>query len=155
MGGRIGNQSDEATFCNDMDEKDVNWLLACPLLKADAFLIKKDDKMVGFAILYINERPNDVKSGRIVHLSYIGSNEYLWCAVIAQLERFLKEKGCAIISTLALHPMFKKGLELSGYISTKHGRPVFIRDTKNVYKNILNDCLHLTFCEGDLGYRGV
>ena len=154
-GGKIQKQPDDPIFFNDLDEKEVKWLLKCPLLKTEAFLIKKNAQILGFAILYINERPNNVKSGRIVHLSYICNNETIWCSVISKIEQFLKEKGCATISTLASHPSFKKGLELSGYLSTRHGRPVFIRDTNNVYKNISTDCLHLTFCEGDLGYRGV
>jgi len=155
VGGRIGNQPDEATFCNDLDEKDVNWLLECPLLKAEAFLIKWDGKTLGCAILYINERLDNVKTGRIVHLSYIGGNEYLWYGAIAQLEQALREKGCAIVSTLAIHPVFKKALALSGYISAGHGRPVFVRDHNNLLKNIPKEHLHLTFCEGDLGYRGM
>lgn len=155
MGGGIEFPLDDNTVCNDLSEEDINWILECPLLDTEAFLIKRDGKKLGCAIVYINERPDNVKTGRIVHLSYIGSNEYLWCGVIAQLERFLREKGCAVISTLALHPMFKKGLALNRYIPTRHGRPIFIRDSSNVFKNISKNCLHLTFCEGDLGYRGV
>ena len=154
-GGGIEFPIDNNTFYNDLKEKDINWLLECPSLNTEAFLIKRKGKSIGCAILYIKERPDNVKTGRIVHLSYIGSNEYLWCGVIAQLERFLKEKGCAVISTLAIHPVFKKGLSLSGYIPTRQGRPIFIRDSSNAFKNISKNSLHLTFCEGDLGYRGM
>ena len=155
VGGDIEFPLDDNTLCNDLSGKDVNWLLECPLLDTEAFLIKWKGKSIGCAILYIKERPDNFKTGRIVHLSYIGSNEYLWCGVIAQLERFLKEKGCAVISTLANHPVFKKSLSLSGYIPTRQRRPIFVRDSSNAFSNIPRNSLHLTFCEGDLGYRGM
>jgi len=154
-GGGIEFPIDNSTFCNDLGEKDIVWLLESPSLNTEAFLIKRKGKTIGCAILYIKERPDNFKTGRIVHLSYIGSNEYLWYDAIAQLEQVLRAKGCAVISTLATHPAFKKALTQNRYISVGQGRPVFIRDSSNVFRNIPKDCLHLTFCEADLGYRGM
>ncbi len=134
----------------------VNWLLDCPsIIEAHAFTIKCRDDPIGIVICYI-DRKNNVFTGRIVHISYLGDNADVWASVLNKVEDFFRKKGCAVISTLASHPDHVAALGSVGYVSTnRKGRPFFLADTNNAFRSASDTDWHLTFAEGDMGYRGV
>lgn len=153
-GATVANQAPDAAFANSQNGSHINWLLSCPLLKAAAFVIKRDKKAVGIALCYINDKKG-VRSGRLVHLSHLGSDIALWHAALCGLERFFRENGCAVISTLASHPANIEALKDLGYVAAKKGRPFFVSDAKQRLPDVADSSWHLTFFEGDMAYRGV
>lgn len=142
---------DESVMANIPEEKYIDWILNCPVVNTYLFSISAEGKPCGFAICYTQKTDNDILVGRIVHISNLGSEPKIWRQVIHHLEKFFRTEGCAIISTLATYPVFIRALNQSGYIfRTESG--IWI---KGKLPDIPQDSWHLTYLEGDLGYRGL
>ena len=129
-----------------------------------AFFIKQNDKQLGIAICYIGKNKEDVLTGRIVHLSYLGDDVDLWQNTILEIEQFFMDNGCLVVATLASHPIYIKALIDNGYSQRPHypvpvfnenGRPFFLRDPKKKLPDISDKSFHWTFFEGDMSYRNL
>ena len=155
-------QISNAVFVNAQERSHIQWLLECPLCDAYAFSIKQNGKQLGIAICYTGKNKDDVLTGRIVHLSYLGDELYPWRNALFEIERFFWDKECRIVTTLASHPIYINALIDIGYYQRPHypvsafnenGRPFFLRDPQNRLPDIPDDVFHWTFLEGDMGYR--
>ena len=143
-------------FKNITDIGHIRWLLKCPILDTYAFTIKKEEAPIGIAVCYIKNRYNFLKTGRIIHISYLGNNINLWSEVINIINQFFVSKGCIIITALASHPNFIQALKKVGYFTNKRlSKPFFFNNDKNILPEIPNDLFHFTFLEADLGYRNM
>ena len=155
-------QYPNAVFVNVQEGSHIQWLLDCPLCNTYAFSIKQDGKPLGIAICYTGKNNDDILTGRIVHLSYLGDDLYLWQNTLFEIEKFFMEKGCLIITALASHPTYINTLIDNGYSQrssypvsafNENGRPFFLRDPQKKLLNIPDKSFHWTFFEGDMGYR--
>ena len=140
-------------FYNDLSDLSINWLINCPIVNSYAFIIKKKKEIIGYTILYIYKN-NTIKTGRIVHISFL-EEENDWIVALNNIYKFFKDNGCSIITALGCHPVFIKCLKNTGYIFSGSKRPVYIRDDKKIIKDLSLRSMHFTFCEADMGYRGM
>ncbi len=147
----VSNNQD--TFQKKITKNYIEWLLSCPTVKALAYNITKDSKEYGTCILYIYNN-GKMKFGRIVHLPFLAGNKQLWKEVISKCSGILKEKGCALVTGVALNDLNKEGYQNSGFIEIKkHAKPLFIKDAKNMLEPFNIDNWFLQYSEGDKGYR--
>ena len=142
---------DESVMTNIPEERYIDWILNCPVVNTYVFSLSSKGKPCGFAVCYTQKTDNDILVGRIVHISNLGSETKIWHQVIYHLEKFFRTKGCAIISTLATYPVFIQALNQSGYIFRAESG-IWI---KGKLPDIPKNSWHLTYLEGDLGYRGL
>jgi GNAT superfamily N-acetyltransferase len=154
--------SSNAVFVNAQEGSHIQWLLDCPLCDTYAFSIKQDDKPLGIAVCYIGKNNEDILTGRIVHLSYLGDDLISWQNTLFEIEKFFRVKGCLVATTLATHPTYLKALIDNGYSQrpsypvsafNDNGRPFFLRDPQKKLLDIPDKSFHWTFFEGDMGYR--
>lgn len=123
------------------------WLAACPELEARLLRARRGDELLGPVLLYLNRGP-ETTTGRIVHLPWSsGAGPALLDAALAELAR----AGCTTASVLTtsaeqLETAVARGGE------PFYERPIYFRNQAG-----LTDPRrwHLTYLEGDLGYRGV
>lgn len=142
-----------SVFKKKINKNYLDWLLDCPLVKSDAFVIKRGDKNLGVCILYIKEEGN-IKKGRIVHLPYLGNDVKIWESVIDRCIYYLKENGCCIVNASAHNTINKKGYLSSGFVNIKkHYKPLYIKDPKKSLDHIDLNNWHLQYSEGDKAYR--
>ena len=162
--GSFQSHFGEPVFLNSEERHHINWLLNCPLCDTYGFSIKQNNVPTGIAICYSGKNKDGILTGRIVHLSYLGDDPDTWRASIGEVERFLIDKGCSTIATLASHPVYISALEGCGYSPresypvpsfTSAGRPFFLRDPKGILSDISDESFHWTFLEGDMGYRNL
>lgn len=155
-------QSSNAAFVNAQESSHIKWVLDCPLCDTYAFSIKHNGKQLGIAVCYTGKNIDGSLTGRIVHLSYLGDNIYLWQNTLSEIEKFFINKGCLVVTTLASHPIYINALLDNGYSQRpnypipafkKNGRPFFLRDPQNILPDIPDEFFHWTFLEADLGYR--
>jgi hypothetical protein len=152
----------KGVFTNAQDSSHIGWVLDCPLCDTHAFSIKQDGKHPGLAVCYIGKSKDDILTGRIVHLSYLGDRLDPWQKALFEIEKFFMDKGCLVVAALASHPTFVNALIENGYtqrpkypasIFNGCGRPFFLRDPQKNLQDIPDESFHLTFLEGDMGYR--
>jgi hypothetical protein len=155
-------QHSKFTFVNAQEDNHIQWLLDCPLCDTYAFSVKQNGKPLGIAVCYIGRNNDDILTGRIVHLSYLGDDLIPWQNTLFEIEKFFRYKGCLVATTLATHPTYLKALKDNGYSQrpsypvsafNENGRPFFFRDPKNKLPDIPDKSFHWTFFEGDMGYR--
>jgi hypothetical protein len=158
----VQSRFSNSVFINAQERSHIHWLLDCPLCDTYAFSIKQDDKQLGIAICYIGKNKDDILTGRIVHLSYLGDDEDLWQNTILEIEQFFIDNGCLVVATLASYPTYIKALIDNGYSKRPHypvpafnenGRPFFLRDPRKNLPDISDESFHWTFFEGDMSYR--
>jgi GNAT superfamily N-acetyltransferase len=156
------NPSPNAAFINAQESGHIKWLLDCPLCDTYAFSIKQDGKQLGIAVCYTGKNKDDVLTGRIVHLSYLGDVLDPWQNTLSEIEQFFMDKGCLVVTTLASHPTYINALIDNGYsqrpnypvsVFNENGRPFLLRDPQNSLSDIPEESFHWTFLEGDMGYR--
>jgi hypothetical protein len=140
---------------SEPNESDIDHFCHCPSAEGYAFTAMQGDSPLGIVMCYLKQDVDRIVRGRIVHISFLGNDPDLWSGVIEQTLRFLIQKQCAVISTLAAHPLFRKALEQSGFVFNRYRRPVFIRDPRRLFVSQPTESWHLTYREGDLGYRGL
>ncbi len=143
------------SISNIIDIHQLRWIMKHPALKSYVCSIMYRGTSIGLSVCYINDHQPAAPTGRIVHISYLGDNEMIWHTALLKVEAFLRDYGCSVISTMSSHPIFAKALKDAGYISCSKGTPCYMRDVKNALPGIPNDDWHLTFVEGDSGFRGV
>jgi hypothetical protein len=160
----VQSQFLNVVFINAQERSHVHWLLDCPLCDTYAFSIRQNDKQLGIAVCYIGKNGDDILTGRIVHLSYLGNELDLWKNTIFEVEQFFMDKGCSVAATLASHPNYINTLINNGYSQRPHypvpvfnenGRPFFLRDPQKKLSEISDESFHWTFLEGDMGYRNL
>jgi hypothetical protein len=140
---------------NEPNEKIIEHFCHCPSVEGHAFTAMKGEIPAGIVMCYLKQGVDRIVRGRIVHTSFLGNDPDLWTGVIEQTERFLISKGCAVISTFASHPSFRMALTRCGYVFNRYRRPVFFRDPRRLFVSLPNESWHLTYLEGDLGYRDL
>ena len=74
-----------------------------------------------------------------------------WSNTLCLINRFFKNKGCCVVTAMASHPKYIKSLISAGYVLLRRS-PFWLRDRNG---NFDNAEWHLTFAEGDLGYRNI
>ncbi len=155
-------QFSDAAFMNAQESSHIQWLLDCPLCDTYAFSIKQDGRQLGVAVCYIGKNKDDILTGRIVHISYLGDDLNFWRNTLLEIEKFFRDKGCRVVAALASHPTYINALTDNGYSQrpdypvsafNENGRPFFLRDPQNNLPDIPDDDFHWTFLEGDMGYR--
>jgi len=155
-------QSSNAAFINAQESSHIRWLLDCPLCDTYAFSIKQAGRHLGIAVCYIGKNKDDMLTGRIVHISYLGDDLYFWQNTLLDIEKFFRNKGCRVVAALASHPTYINALTNNGYCRrpdypvsafNENGRPFFLRDPQNNLPDIPDEDFHWTFLEGDMGYR--
>ena len=155
-------QHSKSTFINAQEFIHIKWLLDCPLCDTYAFSIKQNGNQLGIAVCYIGKNKDDILTGRIVHLSYLGHGSIPWQNTLFEIEQFFMDKGCLIATTLASHPTYLNVLIDNGYSQrpfypvsafNENGRPFFLRDPQNKLTDVPAESFHWTFLEGDMGYR--
>jgi hypothetical protein len=146
---------DTDTIYSNPSEPAVDHFCHCPSAEGYAFTAVKGEIPIGVVMCYLKQDVDQIVRGRIVHISFLGNDPDLWSGMIEQTERFLIRKGCAVISTLASHPLFRNALTGCGYVFNRYRRPVFIRDPRRLFVSLPTESWHLTYLEGDLGYRGL
>jgi hypothetical protein len=160
----VNNQFLDGVFINTQERNHINWLLDCPLCKTYAFSISQNDKQLGIVICYIGKNGDDILTGRIVHLTYLGDELDSWQSTIFEIEKFFRNNGCSVSATLASHPNYINALLNNGYsqrphypipVFNEHGRPFFLRDPQKRLPEISDESFHWTFFEGDMGYRNL
>jgi hypothetical protein len=129
----------------------IDWFLRCPVNDAQAFHIKRGDSILGLAVCMVKEHAPGLRTGRIVHLSYLGEDPGVWRSSLAAVEARLVEAGCSVISVFASHPRFLAALAGRGFV-VRARIPVWIREPKG---RLPDEGWHLTGIEGDLGHRRV
>ena len=156
--------SSNAVFVNAQEDSHIKWLLDCPLCDTYAFFVKQDGKPLGIVVCYIGKNNDDILTGRIVHLSYLGDDLIPWQNTLFEIENFFLDKACLVATTLATHPIYLKALIDNGYSQrpsypvsafNENGRPFFLRDHQNKLPDIPDKSFHWTFLEGDMGYRNL
>jgi len=134
----------------------INWLLSCPLVETYAFTLEINNEEKGTCICYIQEKKDKIRRGRIVHISYIGTDIQVYREIIVRLERFLAGKGCCSVSVLALNPAFRKAVKACGYRTiSKAARAVYVRDENISSHSIPFENWHITYYESDKAYRSI
>jgi len=145
--------NNQNTFQKKITKNYIEWLIRCPSVKALAYNITKGSKEYGTCILYICNN-GKIKFGRIIHLPFLADDKQLWKEVISQCSKILKEKGCALVTGVALNDLNKEGYQNSGYIEIKkHAKPLFIKDSNNILETFNIGNWFLQYSEGDKGYR--
>ncbi len=125
-------------------------MLSCPDVKSEVVVVYSGNKPVGYLVVYWNKTERGV-SGRIVHIPDMGKDLGSWISVVEHAETMLRRKGCRSITAMASHPMLSSALHKCGYFRSGT-RNVWLYDPSGTFSNYE---WHLTFLEGDAGYRGV
>jgi hypothetical protein len=134
----------------------VQWILDCPFHEKKAFSIYHNEKCIGRAICFINTRFGFVRTGRIIHISYLGEDELVWNAALKLLESYFKSRKCYIISIPVTTKVVKKSVVNCNYKTFKKlSKPFYLNNENNALPEMENDQYYLTFLEGDLSYRDV
>lgn len=125
----------------------LRWLAACPELEAKLFAARHGETPLGPVLLYI-DRNGGAPSGRIVHMPWGPAAEGpLLDAALAELAR----AGCPTASVLtSSREQLEAALERGG--EPFYERPIYFRNQSGLPEA---PRWHLTYLEGDLGYRGV
>lgn len=142
-----------SVFKKKINKNYIDWLLDCPVLKTYAFTIKKENKFLGTAVLYIKGN-HKVKKGRITYLPYLGEDIKVWSSVIKKCIAFLKDQNCCIVDCVAHNNMHHDAYIKSGFINIKkHSKPLYIKDSNHLLKNVDVKNWYLQYSEGDKAYR--
>ena len=110
--GPEGHRAQHRTDCivNVESPEKIAWLTRCPVMESAAFNVRVDGSIRGIAVCYIKTAATGIGTGRIAHLSFLGEDPSVWHATLRALERYLRRRRCATISTYACHPRFIAGL---------------------------------------------
>lgn len=141
-------------FYNLPSKEHLNWILDCPLVQTAGFKIKENGKTIGIVIVYIKTRSQFIRTGRVVHISFLGEDENKWTQTINLINKYFFERKCYLVFFPASYSklvdeLLKCGYKKSSYIS----KPLYIDNSKSNLPKIKKDNFHLTFLESDLGYR--
>ncbi len=128
----------------------IEWFSKCPVLKTRALRVGDEKSNLGVLMIYIHDHGN-YKTGRILHLPNCDNDPQQWRLIVKEAEFYLHEDGCNQISVCSSHPVYTKTLLGMGYFPMGT-RPIWLRDPNNL---ALDREWHVTYLEGDNGFRGV
>ena len=135
---------------NSPDQGTLNWFKKCESLESYIFSVKHGN--INYGILYLYKSRNRYGAdGRIHHLPNMGNDLRLWISLIEKIENYFKFLGCVNISVCCTHPTFLKALDVLRYRMIEKNN-IWIFDPKN---KINNKKIHLTYIEGDHGFRNL
>jgi len=140
----------DARISNIPKKETIEWFLQCPTLKALSLRVGEDKFDLGILMMYINDH-GKYKTGRILHLPNCGGNEQKWRLVLKEAEFYFHKEGCNQVSVCSSHPIYTKVLFGMGYLPMST-RAIWLRDPDNL---TLDKEWHVTYLEGDNGFRGV
>jgi hypothetical protein len=129
----------------------IEWYLRCPGARTAAFAITGSGLPIGIALCLMRDHPGGTRTGRIVHLSYLGEDAARWRGAVALLESWLADQGCAAVSAFASHPQLVRALADREFL-TRGRTPFWLRDHEH---GLPRTGWHLTGLEGDIGDRRV
>jgi GNAT superfamily N-acetyltransferase len=134
---------------NITPDDQVAWYLRCPSGRTAAFTITERGVPIGTALCLVRDHPRGARTGRIVHLSYLGEDIARWRGAVALLESWLAAEGCAAVSVFAAHPHFLAALADRGF-ARRDRTPFWLRERAH---GLPRTGWHLTGLEGDIGDR--
>ncbi len=144
----------DSVFHVNVNKRFIDWLNACPFLESYVFGIKHKDKKLGMCVFYINQS-KEKRLGRIVYMPYLGKDIKLWNTVIKKSLKFFKDKNCFIVDTIGINHHHVVSLQRFGFIKSVNPQPIFLRDPKQLLKNVNFDDMHMQYTEGDNAYIGL
>jgi hypothetical protein len=98
----------------------IEWYLRCPGARTAAFAITGSGLPIGTALCLMRDHPGGTRTGRIVHLSYLGEDAARWRGAVALLESWLADQGCAAVSAFASHPQLVRALADREFLTRGH-----------------------------------
>jgi hypothetical protein len=150
----LGSNHDDFSIIEDTNR--IKWLMQCPLLDSYSYVILDHGKQIGIALCYIRKVRENLLRARIVYISYFGKEKQRWIEIVKTLEKKIRDKGCCSISVLAANSAFTESLQKNGYkTSNRAKKSVYIRDDNKCLEGIQLNEWHLTYYEGDKGYRNI
>ena len=140
-------------FIKKMTKNYLDWLLKCPLVNTEAFLVRKGNLPIGMCVFYI-KNINGSNFGRIIHIPHLFSDHEIWTTILQYCIKYFKTMNCSVISALVHDPESQMAFQKTGFISIHdHAKPVYLKDKNNLLQNIDMKNWHLQFDEGDKMYR--
>jgi hypothetical protein len=136
---------------NTTPDDQIEWYGRCPGARTAAFTITAGGVPIGTGLCLVREHPAGTRTGRIVHLSYLGEDAARWRGAVVLLESWLADQGCAAVSAFASHRHLLGALGEGGYL-TRGRTPFWLRDREH---GLPRAGWHLTGLEGDIGDRRV
>lgn len=140
----------DGTLSNHPDDATIQWFRRCPIAESHVFIVHYRKQIAGPLFLYVNRRAR-YATARIHHVPNLGPDTHAWLALLDRVEHRVRELGCRSITLYATHPALRQALERIGYRNTVQ-RYVWLFDP-DCY--IDSASVHLTYFEGDHGFRGV
>ncbi|NJM16831.1 MAG: hypothetical protein HC896_16975 [Bacteroidales bacterium] len=132
-------------FQNVPSTAHLSWLVSCPEVESHLFVLEQDNKPVGHVVLYTSLNKKH-KTGSIIHVPYLGTDEKLWSAAIFEIEKYLKAQGCVSIAALASDATFNKVLKSHNFVRSLYQKPYFLRDLQNkLEESTIASLAHLFF----------
>ncbi|MGD9140301.1 MAG: GNAT family N-acetyltransferase [bacterium] len=136
------------TNCPDLET--IGWFQECPQLESHVHTVRQGETALGTLFLYVH-RYGTHSTGRIHHLPNMGDDHTGWVTVLTHAERLLAGLGCSMVTICATHRGLRGGLDALGWRHIDQRR-IWIVD----HQGLLNERQwHLTYLEGDHGFRGV
>ena len=139
-----------ATLSNYPDSKKIEWFIKVPFLDSHIYTIYKNDICLGILYLYIRKYKGYC-IGRVNHLPNLGENINEWLEILIKIEAIFRKLNCISYSIYATHPKLIKALDILCYRNTRN-RAIWLLDEKGYMKN---KSFHLTYIEGDHGFRNI
>jgi len=141
----------DGVVTNCPSREQISWLQQCPSLESRVLTVYRGEIPLGVLFIYINRHHGTHATGRIVHLPNMGEDLRAWLSVLVHSESLFRELGCKSFTTYAGHPVFLKAVNMLGYCND-FKRPAWVLDPQ---KRLADRTWHLTYIEGDHGFRGV
>ena len=152
----IDRESSLDILTNVESTNHLKWILDCPFHEKKAFSIYNKEKCIGSAICFINSRFGFLKTGRIIHISYLGEDELVWNVALSLLESYFKSRKCYLISIPVTTKVVKKAVINRNYKTFKKlSKPFYLNNENNALAKMEHNQYYLTFLEADLSYRNV
>jgi hypothetical protein len=126
----------------------LNYYCRYPKKNISAWLLKRSNQVVGFALLALIQKPK-FRHGRIVECFLGSADSQAWTEAISTLQAKLKDMKPDLISCYASNQTIRSALEANGYF--RRGKiPFYLRDPKSLVPR--SDPFHLSYLEADLAY---
>lgn len=141
---------------NSEQPSHLSWVMQSPFLEKTSFILKLNGEHIGIVVCFINKHAHALKTGRIVHISWLGDDPLIWNAALELCEDFFRKKNCYLISIPASADRVKRVLKNRGYFThDKLRKPFYLCNEKGLLPAVPDSDWHLTFLESDLCYRNV
>lgn len=143
--------ADKNYIYNKDESKILDKWAECKEIETKSYMVKKGSDLLGYFILGFDTKKG-VKSCRVIHISNFGEDMDVWSGVLDYIINILKGTNVATLGVLSTHPSLIRTLEKSGFFVV--GQKLFWLKDKNKYLSRDPKKWHVTFTEGDIGYRG-